>query len=176
MNRIARLMVFSALAVILLTGLLTGCSGQHSEQEPVVVPPSTIPSKQPSKPSETPKENPSTETVNRVDMVYFYPKVRCGSCVSVELRTQALLDNSFKDAIDNGKLTFQTYVLDDEQNAAIVKKYGAVSSQLFIATIKNGTENIRHVEEIWMPKILNDGVAFDEFLTELIQEALKEIS
>jgi hypothetical protein len=176
MNRSFRFVVYSMLVVILLAGLLTGCSSQNTEQEPVIVPAPAKPSEQPSKPVETPQENPSVETINRVDVVYFYPEVRCASCISVELRTQDLLERSFKDSMDSGKLTFQTYVLDDEQNADMVEKYGALSSQLFITTIKDNTENIRHVEEIWMPKILNDGVAFDEFLSGLIEEALEDVS
>ncbi|MEJ2738755.1 MAG: nitrophenyl compound nitroreductase subunit ArsF family protein [Dehalococcoidia bacterium] len=176
MNRSFRFIVYSMLAVIILAGLFTGCSSQDTEQEPMIVPAPSTPSEQPSKPPETLQENPPVETVNRVDIVYFYPEVRCGSCISVELRTQDLLEKSFKDAMDSGKLTFLTYVLDDEQNAAEVEKYGALSSQLFINTIKDNTENIMHVEDIWMPRILNDGVAFDEYLSGLIEEALEEVS
>jgi len=147
--------------------------------------PSVIP--QPEKPPSTPESNESPEAttksnkdqkepINRVDIVYFHPKRRCGPCISVETRTINILENDFKDAVESGKITFQAYVLEDKQNTSMVKKYGAVGSQLFITTIKNGDENIKHIEEVWMPKILNDGVAFDKFLSELFSQSLAEVT
>ena len=172
MNKNIRVIVYLPLLIILILGLLVACGSTTSPEIPT---PTTT-----SKPSESPAvsspaEQPSPPA-NRVDIVYFHPKRRCAACISVELRTKALLDNSFKEAIDSGKLTFQSYELDDPQNASIVKKYGAVGSQLFITTIKNGNETIRHVEEVWMPQILNDGVAFDDFMQNLISQSLKEVS
>ena len=161
--------IYLPLLIILILGLLVACGSP----EPVLTPPD--------KPSEPPTVSPPVEqqpstSANRVDIVYFYPKIRCAPCISVELRTKALLDNSFKDAMDSGKLTFQTYELQDKQNASIVKKYGALGSQLFITIVKNGNETIRHIEEVWMPKLLNDGVAFDDFMQNLISQSLKEVS
>lgn len=165
--------------VILLFGLLLGSCGNSSPaQAPLPVKPSTPPvsDKLSEEPSPIPQPSaPPSVPINRVDIVYFHPKVRCGACISVELRTKALLNDSFKDAMDSGKLTFQAYELQDKQNASIVKKYGAASSQLFVTTVKGGTETIKHIEEVWMPNILNDGVAFDEFLRKLISQSLKEV-
>jgi hypothetical protein len=118
----------------------------------------------------------STEPENRVDVVYFHPKRRCGTCVSIEIRTKEILEKNFKDAMDSGKITFRSYELDDPQNTDIVNKYGAVSSQLFINIVKNGSENIKHIEDVWMPQILNDGVAFDEFMDELLSQSLAEVT
>ena len=162
--------------IILLLGLLTiGFLWACGSEAPLTPPPV------PQKPSESPVVSPPVDTpspapANRVDIVYFHPKIRCGACISVELRTKDVLDGYFKDAMDSGKLTFQTYELQDKQNASIVKKYGAMSSQLFITTVKNGVENIKHIEEVWMPQILNDGVAFDEFMQKLIRQKLEEVT
>jgi hypothetical protein len=166
---LTKISIYMVLCLILAMGLLMSCGNTTSPEiptptkhsTPTVVPP--------------PAEQPSA-SVNRVDIVYFYPKIRCAPCLSVELRTKDLVDSYFMEAVDSGKLTFQTYELQDKQNASIIKKYGAVGSQLFITTINNGNETIRHVEEVWMPQILNDGVAFDDFMQELISESLKEVS
>ena len=163
--------IYMVLFLILAMGFLMSCSSMPS-------PESTTPTKPlnllvPTEVSPS-AEQPSALT-NRVDIVYFHPKRRCASCISVELRTKDVLDKSFKEAMDSGKLTFQSYELEDPNNASMIKKYGAVGSQLFITTIKNGNETIRHVEEVWMPQILNDGVAFDDFMQELISQSLKEV-
>ena len=168
------------LRVIILTLLMIGmlCSCGSST-------PSAIP--QPEKPPGTPESNNSPKTatkpnneqkepINMVEVVYFHPKRRCGPCISVEVRTPDLLEREFKDAMDSGKITFQSYELGDPENASIIKKYGAVSSQLFINTIKNGNENIKHVEEVWIPNILNDATAFDEFLGKLFSQSLAEVT
>jgi hypothetical protein len=171
-----RINVVIILCFILVMGVASSCAGNT---KPADVP---VPSK-PSVPSETPATSqpattptPSPIQANRVDIVYFHPKVRCASCISIELRTRAVINDSFKNAVDSGKLNFIDYELQDKQNASIVKKYGAASSQLFITTVKNNNETIKHIEEVWMPKILNDGVAFDEFMKNLISQSLKEIS
>ncbi len=106
----------------------------------------------------------------------MHPKVRCASCISIEARTRALLDDSFKDEMAKGKLTIQSYDFQDKQNADIVKKYKPVGSELFITTVKNGVETIKQIDEVWMPQLLNSGPAFDEFLRKLISQKLKEVS
>ena len=168
MKKNIRVIVCLPLLIILILGSLVACGSP----EPMLTPPD----KPPEPPAVSPPAVQPSAPANRVDIVYFHPKIRCGACISVELRTKALLDNYFKDAMDSGKLTFQTYELQDKQNATIVKKYGALGSQLFITIVKNGNETIRHIEEVWMPKLLNDGVAFDDFMQNLISQSLKEVS
>ena len=171
MNKPINLNKMLLVVAVLAIGLLWACG---SEAPVVTKPP--VPEKLPEPPPVSQPSVPPSVPINRVDIVYFHPKVRCGACISVELRTKAVLNDSFKDAVDSGKLTFQAYELQDKQNASIVKKYGAASSQLFITKVKNGVETIKHIEEVWMPSILNDGVAFDEFLRKLISQNLKEVS
>jgi hypothetical protein len=162
------------LCLILLMGLLLSCG---VNTKPVDVPVPSKPSVSSQIPAISPPASPPAPTpLNRVDVVYFHPKVRCASCISVEMRTRAVLTDSFKDSVDSGKLNFLAYELQDKQNATIIKKYGALGSQLFITTLKNNTETIKHIEEVWMPKLLNDGVAFDEFMRNLISQSLKEVS
>ncbi len=122
----------------------------------------------------SPADQPAA-LANRVDIVYFHPKVRCASCISVETRTRALLDDSFKDEMGKGKLTIQSYDFQDKQNVDIVKKYNPVGSQLFITTVKNGVETIKQIDDVWMPQLLNSGPAFDEFLYKTISQSLKDV-
>ncbi|MFC1905449.1 nitrophenyl compound nitroreductase subunit ArsF family protein [Chloroflexota bacterium] len=171
MNKLINPRKIFFLVALLAVGFLGACANEA----PVTIPP--VSAEKPSEPPAVspPVAQPSTPT-NRVDIVYFHPKVRCGACISVELRTKDVLSSYFKDAIDSDKLTFQSYELQDKQNTSMVKKYGALGSQLFITTVKNGVENIKHIEDVWMPKILNDGVAFDEFMRKLISQSLTEVS
>lgn len=159
------------MVVMLSLALLLGCGSSTATETPPVDEPVI---QQPE--NGAPQIEKPPAAVNRVDIVYFHPKVRCAACMSVEIRTQALLEKYYKDALESGMLTFQTYELQDKQNAELVKKYGAVSSQLFINTIVNGSEDIVHVEEVWMPDILNDQIAFEQFMQDLISQKLESIN
>lgn len=115
-------------------------------------------------------------SVNRVDIIYFHPKTRCAACISVELRTKEVIDKYFKHYIDDNQLSFQSYELYNKQNEEIMKKFGAIGSQLFINTIVENEETIKHVHEVWMPDILNDQITFEEFMSGLISQELEKIN
>lgn len=94
---------------------------------------------------------PSTTVVPtvKVDLLYFHRPQRCKKCLCFEERVSHVLNEYFQNEINSGQLTFQILNIADEENTALVKKYGAVGSQLFINTIVDGVENIRDVQDIW---------------------------
>jgi len=162
------------LLALMVFGLLVACSN--------TVPP-TIPSipSQPSAPTGTTTETtptpPDASTAsNVVKVVYFHAHVRCGACIYVETRTTYNVETYFKNELDSGKLTCEVYDLGDKANAAIANQYKAVGSQLFINVVKDGVDHIKHIENVWMPKYLNDQEAFDELIQNSIKQALKEAS
>ncbi len=173
-----RVSMYVILTLLLVTSFACGGSPQVT-QSPVVSSPSN-PSLPPTPTSVEPPVSPPPAAqpsglANRVDIVMMHPKVRCVSCISIEQRTRALLDDSFKDEMAKGKLTIQSYDFQDKQNADIVKKYKPVGSELFITTVKNGAETIKQIDDVWMPQLLNSGPAFDEFLYKTISQSLKDV-
>ena len=91
----------------------------------------------------------SAVTYDKVELVYFHRAQRCSGCIYAETATRYTVDNYFKDAIASGKLEFKVIDLSDETNTAIVKKYGAYTSSLFINGIKDGVDRIEEVDKIW---------------------------
>jgi len=162
--------MYLSLLVILAIGLVCACSSS--------APPTTSPPSQPSAPTGTTTESPPTSPdvpgANIVvKVVYFHTHVRCGACIYVETRTKYNVETYFKNELDSGKVTFEVYDLGDKANAAIANKYKAVGSQLFINMVKGGVDHIKHMENVWMPKYLNDQEAFDELLQSSIKQALR---
>ena len=158
------------IAVFLIIGLLYACASP---------PPQTTPStpSQPSAPTgtttETPPTSPDTSAAsNVVKVVYFHTHIRCGPCIYIETRTKYNVETYFKNELDSGKLTFEVYDIGDKANAAIADEYKAVGSQLFINVVKDGVDHIKHIENVWMPKYLNDQEAFDELIQSSIKQAL----
>jgi len=158
-----------ALAILLVT-LAGACSSTSQATTPPASKPST---------STTTNDMPPSVSVaggsGTVKVVYFHMHVRCGACVYVETRVRYNIDTYFKNETDSGKLTFEVFDLGDKQNAAIANKYKAVGSQLFINVVKGGVDNIKHIEDVWMPKYLNDQEAFDKLIQNLIQQSLKKV-
>jgi hypothetical protein len=70
----------------------------------------------------------------------------------------------------SGKLTFQSVDVQDTKNAVIIEKYDAYTSSLFINTIKDGTDHIEQVTDIWL--VIGDDEAFVELVKNKIEQSL----
>jgi len=117
-----------------------------------------------------PASNNSTGPADRVDIVYFHRTQQCYSCNYAEEGTRYTVETYFNDELASGKLTFQSIDVQDSENAAIVEEYGAYGSQLFINTVKDGTDHIEEVTDIWL--VLGNGEAFVEVVKSKIEKAL----
>ncbi|OGO16958.1 MAG: hypothetical protein A2Z02_00645 [Chloroflexi bacterium RBG_16_48_7] len=165
-NKVAYLGLLLLLPVLLFEGC-SSLSGESPAASPVPVFPTSGPV--------TPATTTLPETTNRVDLAYFHPKRRCALCLNIEVQTKSFLDKNYKDQLASGKLTFTSYELEDKNNSVIVKKYGALSSQLFINTIVVGKENIQHLEKVWLPEVYDDSTAFSDYLSSVISKSLEAI-
>jgi len=104
--------------------------------------------------SPTTAPNPPEEPLgppDRIDIVYFQQGKPC-HCIAVVGETiQATMFLYFQDEQSSGKLTFQMVDLDKKENTAIAKKYNAAPFSLFINEIREDSEHIVAVPEIWLP-------------------------
>ncbi|MDD5509778.1 MAG: nitrophenyl compound nitroreductase subunit ArsF family protein [Dehalococcoidales bacterium] len=111
---------------------------------------------------------------NRVDLVYFHRTNRCYSCNWAEAATRYTLEAYFQEELDSGKITFESINVQEESNAAIIEKYGAYTSQLFINTVIDNTDHIEHISEIW--QLIGDEEGFTLFMRTKIDNALEGVS
>jgi hypothetical protein len=112
----------------------------------------------------------SSSPADRVDVVYFHRTQQCYSCRYAEEGTNYTVKTHFADELASGKLTFQSLDVQDSENAAIVQKYGAYGSQLFINTVKDGTDHIEQVTDIWL--VIGKDEAFVEVVKDRIEKSL----
>jgi len=110
--------------------------------------------------------------VDRVEVVYFHRTHRCSGCSYAEACIRHTMETYFKDELASGEVTFEVLDVEDEENATIVKKYGAFSSSLFINTIRDGIDHIEEVREIWY--FLGNDEAFVEVVRGEIEKSLNE--
>ena len=164
------------LVMIILQGVVAACG------TPTPVPSQPAPSK-PSTPAVNEKpssnephvkpEEPSGAGNNYVEVAYFHTKRRCGPCTYIEIRTQHNIETYFQDDLSSGMLAFNVYELGLKENEAVATKYQAVGSQLFIDTVKDGKDNIQHIEAVWDKEYLDDQEKFDALIQDLVKDALE---
>jgi len=121
-------------------------------------------------PATPPPSNNSSGPADRVDVVYFHRTQQCYSCRYAEEGIRYTLETYFKDELASGKVTFQSIDVQDEANADIVNKYSAYTSSLFINTIKDGSDHIEQVTDIWL--VIGDDEAFVEVVKSEVEKSL----
>jgi hypothetical protein len=171
-----RAKMYFTIVSILAVGLLCACGS------PAITPTST-PDEPPgqSEITTTPSAEPSTsqtqdeslDILNRVDVIYFHRPQRCPTCLCFEERIRYVVSTYFQNELDSGQMTFGVYNIGDNQNTNIVKKYGAVSSQLFINTVKDGKDNIKDIQDIWSWSCRTNKAGFDQKVKNVIEQSLK---
>ena len=113
----------------------------------------------------------TTSVVDWVDVVYFHRTNRCRSCIYAETGILYTLETYFEKEMSSGKLTFKSVDVQDASNTAIIEKFGAYTSQLFINTVTGDTEHIEHVSEIW--QLIGNDAAFCQVIKTKIEKALE---
>jgi hypothetical protein len=159
----------SFLLIILVAGMLCACGSPATETPPTSETPSTPVD---SDISPTPDGSDTSPTpADKVEVIYFHRENRCSGCMYAEDTTRYTLETYFADELASGKITFASFSVEAEENAAIIEKYNAYASSLFINTIIDGIDNIEEVTaEIWA--VLFDDEAFIEVVRSKIEQSL----
>lgn len=144
--------LFYLLSVCLVISLMAGCKASSA------IPPAAD------------GEDTSAYYVEMVEVVYFHRAQRCQSCIYAEEETIYTMETYFQDEMASGKMTFRSVNLDDEENTAILEKYDAYTSSLFINAIIDGTDQIKEITEIWF--LIGDDQAFMEEVRSEIAKSL----
>lgn len=168
---------------LLLAGIimLAGCSGSSSNPTPpAAATPSTLLSGQNPASGSATSDNitpvasqPQSPLPGRVDVIYFHMNQRCVTCLCFEQRVNSVIEANYGDAIKSGSLTYRVLNAQQQQNAAIVKKYGVVGSQLFINTVVNGEDHIEDIKDIWNWNCRGSAAGFDRNVRSVIDYSLK---
>jgi hypothetical protein len=112
----------------------------------------------------------STSPADRVDVVYFHRTQRCYSCTYMEDASRHTVETYFADELASGKVTFQVFNVEEEQNADIVEEYQASYLSLYINTVKDGTDHIELVTDLYT--LIGNDEAFAETLKSKIEKSL----
>ena len=142
------------LILILLGGILCACGGPAGDT--------------PTDAEATPTLQPDADGASWVEVVYFHRSQRCYGCRWAEDAVTYTIETYFEDELASGELVFKVLNVEDKANDAIVDKYGAFGSSLFINEVRDGVDHIEGVTEIWF--LLGD----DEAVVSLVRSEIEK--
>ena len=109
---------------------------------------------------------------DKVEVLYFHSPTRCGTCLCFEESITNVINTDFAADISSGKVTYNVCDIGDSANAALVKKYQAVSSALYLNSIKDGLDHIVNVQDIWSWNCTTDVPGFEANIKDTISKTL----
>jgi hypothetical protein len=121
-------------------------------------------------PTTPPVSSNSSGSADRVDVVYFHRAQRCYSCTYMEDAARYTVETYFADELGSGKLTFQVFNVEEDENDDIVEKYQASYLSLYINIVKDGTDHIEQVIDLYT--LIGNDEAFVEALKDRIEKSL----
>ncbi|MFA5374614.1 MAG: nitrophenyl compound nitroreductase subunit ArsF family protein [Dehalococcoidia bacterium] len=117
-----------------------------------------------------PTVTPSAQDV--VEVVYFHRAQRCAGCIHAQDTTEYTLSTYFADELENGDIVFMALNLQDANNSAMVQKFGAYTSSLFLNDVSNSVDDIEELTDVWF--VLWDDEEFVDIVKTAIEECLAD--
>jgi len=122
---------------------------------------------------ETKKQETSDLSTDRIEILEFFGKHRCTSCINIEHNTKETLKKHFQKEIDNKQIVYKMIQWDDPKNDYLVNKFEAAGTSLIIYRVKDGKEFIHDISDFAFKE--NENIeAFVEQLNRVIKLQLEK--
>jgi hypothetical protein len=72
---------------------------------------------------QSPAVQKQTNSVAKLEVLYFHTAMRCPACVAIENNTKKVLDENFKSQMERGTIQFISCNIDEKVNSSLVEKY-----------------------------------------------------
>ena len=83
--------------------------------------------------------------INQVQVVLFHNQKRCFQCRQMELHTMEVLNASYADKLEKGKLVYKSIIMDDPENFAMVNGLGIFGPTLVLISLDQDNELLTKV-------------------------------
>src|SRR4030042_4864818 len=129
------------------------------------------------KPTETPLSkdiHKSSSGINsKVIAYYFHPTVRCPTCLDIEASARFIIEKDFAAQIDDGKLIWMPFNLDDPGGRELEKEFDISVSTLVLVKLQNGKHReFKKLEKVW--ELIGDPELFDRYIAAELQQFLEK--
>jgi len=91
----------------------------------------------------------SVAPVDKIEVVHFHGTNQCASCIKVGMFARVTIEGKFSEEVKSGKIVFKEINAEFPENQAIVTKYQARGSSLFVNAIRGDKDDITEDTTVW---------------------------
>ena len=91
----------------------------------------------------------AVQTADKIEVVHFHGTQQCWSCITVGEYALKTITQKFPEEYKNGTIVYKDINGELPENSAVVAKYQAGGSSLFVNAIRNGQDNIAEDINVW---------------------------
>lgn len=109
-------------------------------------------------------------TGSKIEVLDFHTTHRCKTCMKIEENAKAVLQKDFQEAVEAGKITFQTINIDKKENAKIAEHFQVGGTALFLNVVKEGVETPIDLTDFAFMKAFDEEAFFAELKTKIEEQ------
>jgi|GEM_PF-620850 len=113
----------------------------------------------------------SSGNVDKIQVVHFHATQQCWSCITVGEYAEKTIKERFPEEYASGKIEYLDINGELSENSAIVNKFGASGSSLFVNVIKDGKDNISEDVQVW--RLVSNEQSFINYFENRLKGYLK---
>lgn len=98
---------------------------------------------------------------DKIEVVHFHGTQQCASCIAVGKYAKQTIENKFPEEVKSGKIVFKEINGELPENQAIVTKYQARGSSLFVNAIRGEKDDIAEDTTVW--RLVNDEAQYTAY-------------
>lgn len=116
--------------------------------------PNTLSSAEPANNAKKASAPMSVIPADKIEVVHFHATQQCVSCITVGKYALLTIKDKFPKEYASGKIVFKEINAELPENQAIVTKYQARGSSLFVNAVRNEKDDINEDTTVW--RLVND--------------------
>ena len=111
----SKILKTAALSIIALF-ILVSCNGKNNEKTSIDV---------------------SDASTSEIEVIYFFGKQRCSSCVAMEKFAKEAIDSVFPEKINDGEISFKSIDITTPEGEKLADSFEVTSSSIFVVNNKS---------------------------------------
>lgn len=109
--------------------------------------------------------------VDKIQVVHFHAIQQCWSCITVGEYAEKTIKEKFPEEYASGRIEYLDVNIELVKDSAIVKKFGANGSSLYINVIIDAKDNISEDVQVW--RLVSDEQSFIRYFEGKLEGYLK---
>lgn len=110
----------------------------------------------------------SAQPTAQVEVIYFYGKQRCATCMAIENETKALMEGELAELVKQGKVMMRVVDFTTDEGKALARKYKVTFSSLFVVTNPGTNEKAEDLTRFAFANARSNAEAFRKELKEKV--------